>query len=116
MCADTNALEPRPGCIETALQVIGDRWTGLILRDLYTEPMRFGQLESSLKDISPRTLSQRLDHLESKGIVKRSAYSQSPTRYEYALTDKGRELSEVVRAMAAWGHKYREQPALKNYA
>ena len=69
-------------------------------------PMRFQQLQDSLKGIAPNTLSERLRTLEENGVVERRFYSMSPPRAEYVLTAKGRDLGPIVRAMREWGRKY----------
>jgi DNA-binding HxlR family transcriptional regulator len=99
-------LEPRVGCIASAMQIIGNKWTALILRDLAGGPKRFGELEKSVGSINPRTLSQRLDDLERCAIVTRKSYAEVPPRIEYALTRKGEDLMPVLRQMAEWGVKY----------
>ena len=106
------ALEPRIGCIASAMEIIGNKWTALILRDLAAGPQRFGQLEKSLRvgpgasSISPRTLSQRLDDLEAHDIITRRSYAEVPPRCEYTLTDKGHDLIPILEQMALWGSKY----------
>src|SRR5215207_2299954 len=83
---DDEPLEPRIGCIASAMDIIGSKWTALILRDLTGGPKRFGELEKSLAGISPRTLSQRLDDLAGKGVVNRQTFAEVPPRCEYSLT------------------------------
>lgn len=110
------SLEPRVGCIANAMEIIGNKWTALILRDLTTGPKRFGELEKSLSSAyagngstghcSPRTLSQRLDDLQSHGIINRNVFAESPPRCEYSLTGKGQDLLPILRQMAVWGEKY----------
>lgn len=102
------ALEPRIGCIASALEIIGQKWTALVIRDLYEGPKRFSELEKSVEGVNPRTLSQRLDALEEHGIVTRKTYAEVPPRCEYSLTDKGRDLVPILRQMAAWGDKYHQ--------
>lgn len=104
------SLEPKAGCIAGAMEIIGSKWTALILRDLATGPQRFGELEKSVGNINPRTLSQRLDALESHAIVAKKACEDSPSRPEYSLTRKGQDLIPVIEQMAAWGDKYYQQP------
>jgi len=105
-------IEPHIGCIASAMEIIGNKWTALILRDLASGPKRFGELEKSLTDnhgaasISPRTLSQRLDDLAEHGIVNRQSFSEVPPRCEYSLTSKGTDLLPILRQMAIWGEKY----------
>src|SRR5689334_20435379 len=99
-------IEPRVGCIASAMQIIGNKWTALILRDLFSGPRRFGELERSVGDINPRTLSQRLDDLEAHGIIRKQSYAEVPPRTEYSLTEKGEDLLPILKQMATWGTKY----------
>lgn len=90
------------------LDVIGDRWTILILRDLLLgQSGKFKDLLDSLQGISPNLLAQRLKRLEREGIIERSFYSDHPPRAEYRLTEKGHGLAAIVRAMARWGYNHR---------
>ena len=99
-------LEPKSGCIASAMEIIGSKWTALILRDLSAGPKRFSELEKSVGSINPRTLSQRLDDLERHAIITKTSYAEVPPRIEYTLTEKGRDLMPVLRAMSTWGDKY----------
>jgi len=99
-------LEPKVGCIASAMEIIGNKWTALILRDLFAGPKRFGELEKSVGSINPRTLSQRLDDLENCGIVTKQSYAEVPPRIEYTLTKKGEDLLPILKQMAEWGTKY----------
>ena len=105
---DETKLEPKSGCIASAMEIIGNKWTALILRDLSSGPKRFSELEKSVGNINPRTLSQRLDDLERHAIVTKQSYAEVPPRTEYTLTRKGEDLAPVLRAMSAWGDKYYE--------
>lgn len=96
------ALEPKEGCVQAAADIIGSKWTALILRDLAACPQHFCTLEKSVGKINPRTLSQRLDELEARGIVVKEAGS----RPAYTLTQKGEDLIPVLKHMADWGNKY----------
>ena|SRR5581483_8643225 len=104
--AVTKPLEPHTGCIAAAMEIVGNKWTALILRDLFSGPKRFGELEKSVGNINPRTLSQRLDDLERCGVITRQSYAEVPPRTEYTLTKKGTDLQPILRDMAAWGTKY----------
>ena len=104
--SDTPVIEKRVGCIAGAMEIIGNKWTALILRDLTTGPKRFTELEKSVGNINPRTLSQRLDDLEAHGIITKQTFAEVPPRSEYTLTDKGMDLMPVLRQMAEWGNKY----------
>jgi len=93
--------------IARTLDIVGERWTILILRDLVTGgPRKFQDFERSLIGISPNTLSARLKRLEEAGIVERRFYEQHPPRAEYVLTAKGRELGPALRALRSWGEKH----------
>lgn len=100
------ALEPKGGCIAAAMDIIGNKWTALILRDLASGESRFCALEKTVGKINPRTLSQRLDDLEARGIVTKQSYAEVPPRIEYRLTKKGEDLIPILEQMAAWGNKY----------
>lgn len=102
-------IEPRIGCIAAAMQIVGQKWTALIIRDLYDGPKRFGELEHSVGSINPRTLSQRLDALTEQGIITRMSFPEVPPRCEYTLTEKGRDLLPILQSMAAWGEKHTER-------
>jgi DNA-binding HxlR family transcriptional regulator len=99
-------IEQKPGCLKTTLAILGDKWTALILRDLSTRPETFSNLEKTLVGISPRTLSQRLNKLETERIISKSLYCQHPPRCKYSLTKKGTELLSVLIAMSNWGARY----------
>ncbi len=99
-------IEPKCGCIAASLQVIGDKWSGLLVRELTSGPKRFGALQEALQGISPRTLSQRLDALEACCIITKTVFAEAPPRVEYALTKKGEDLIPILQSMVAWGVKY----------
>jgi len=86
--------------------LIGSKWTALIVHDLSEGPRRFTQLEHACHGISPRTLSERLHMLEQEGLVHRRSYPESPPRVEYELTDKGEALLPIIEAMSAFGHSW----------
>ena len=89
--------------VERALEVIGGKWTMLILRELYFGTRRFGELRVALTGISPKTLTERLRILEQQGIVARKIYPEVPPRVEYSLTGRGRTLGPIIDAMREWG-------------
>ena len=98
--------------VARTLEIIGERWTMLILRDLLLDgPCRFQDFERSLAGISPNTLSARLKRLEEHGIVERRFYEQHPPRAEYVLTGKGRQLGPVLKTLLDWGRKHTAAPA-----
>ena len=95
--------EPRCPVVR-ALSVIGERWTLLILRDLFTHPSRrFQDFRESLTGCAPNTLSARLKTLEENGLIERQLYEEHPPRFEYVLTKKGRETGPVLTALRDWG-------------
>ena len=102
----TTPLEPHCGCIAAAMEIIGNKWTALILRDLASGEKRFCSLEKSVGDINPRTLSKRLDELEAHGIIRKQTFAEVPPRVEYTLTEKGEDLIPILQQMAVWGERY----------
>jgi len=96
------------GCpVARTLDLIGERWTILLLRDLLRHgPRKFQDFEASLPGVAPNTLSARLKSLEENGLVRRELYNERPPRLEYVLTEKGKSLGPVVRAMRDWGAKH----------
>src|ERR1700753_3117520 len=90
-------LEPKVGCIASAMEIIGNKWTALILRDMFAGPKRFCELEKSVGNINPRTLSQRLDDLEAHGIITKQSFAEMPPRTEYSLTKKGEDLLPILK-------------------
>ena len=93
-----------------AVELVGRRWTGAILRALLTGPARYNEIRGGIPDISDRMLSERLKELESEGIVVRSVMPESPIRVEYALTDKGRDLENAIMAIAHWAERWVSAP------
>ena len=92
--------------VARTLDLIGERWTILLLRDLLLHgPRRFQDFQSSLPGVAPNTLSTRLKSMEDSGLVRRVLYNERPPRLEYVLTDKGKSLGPIVKAMREWGTK-----------
>ena len=91
--------------VARTLNLIGDPWTPLILRDLLAGLTRFDQIAEDL-GISRNLLTQRLEHLMRGGVVVRTAYQQHPPRYDYALTMAGLDLAPVIMALVAWGDRW----------
>jgi len=92
--------------VAAAAEIIGAKWTALLVHDLSEGPRRFSELEHSCAGISPRTLAERLRALEQEGIVERHSYPESPPRVEYELTDKGESLLPIIDAMREFGHAW----------
>lgn len=91
---------------EHAVQILGKRWTGLLLLALLDGPRRFCELTALVEGLSDRVLSDRLRELELEGIIKRVVYPQIPVRVEYQLTEKGNALKPVVDAIHTWAEQW----------
>ena len=93
--------------VARALDVVGERWSLLILRDLFRKgPLRFQAMEAGLPGLAPNTLSARLKALQAQGVIDSRLCEQHPPRYEYFLTEKGEALRPVIRALFAWGEQH----------
>ena len=113
MSKDADSLEDCP--VVRTLDLIGDRWTILLLRDLLVHgARRFSDFEASLAGLAPTTLSARLKRLEANGLIARAIYNERPPRLEYRLTDKGRSLGPIVAAMRSWGTKHGAEAKTKS--
>jgi DNA-binding HxlR family transcriptional regulator len=104
--APCTGIESRPGCIQTALKILGDKWSPLLIGQLVAGEKSFGELELTLAGISPRTLSARLEKLTADGVLQKKQYCQHPPRYKYDLTNKGKGLLDILEKMAVWGDRY----------
>jgi len=91
--------------VARALSVVGDRWTLLLLRDVFLGARRFEHFEASL-GASPHLLSTRLGKLVEHGILERRPYQERPLRHEYRLTEKGRDLYPVIVGLVGWGDRW----------
>ena len=95
---------PRSPCpIANLLELVGDKWTLLVIRDMLRGRKTYGELLDSPERIPTNILADRLKRLMDAGLISRSAYQERPTRYAYALTEKGASLGEVLIALAQWG-------------
>jgi DNA-binding HxlR family transcriptional regulator len=103
MAKETGAR--RSDCaVAATLDVLGDRWSLLLVRDLlHTGEMRYGDFAGAPESIPTNTLADRLRRLEEAGIVERVPYQEHPPRFRYRLTESGRQLGPVVDALARWG-------------
>ena len=88
------------------LDIVGDKWSLLIVRDMADGKRTYGEFAASPERIPTNILAERLRRLEEAGVVAREAYQERPPRYAYVLTEKGRDLLEVERALERWGKKY----------
>ncbi len=114
MCEDHTVLNheyPGQTCsIAESLEVIGERWSLLIVRDVLNGNRRFGEIQGSL-GVARNVLSARLQRLTAEGILERRPYQQSPERFEYFLTEKGLDLWPALIALLNWGDRYSTNPA-----
>ena len=104
---ETSAFCPR---YRRAIELVGRRWTGAVLRVLLAGPTRFSDITCTVPGLSDRLLSERLKELEAEGIVQRTVFPETPVRIEYALTEKGRALEEVITAVSTWAETWVDQP------
>ena len=101
--------EELPDCpVATTVQLIGNKWKLLILRDLLVRPWRFNELRKDLDGISQKVLTESLQSMESDGIIVRTVYAEVPPRVEYSLSELGRTLRPILDAMQAWGQEYKK--------
>lgn len=91
---------------DRAVEIIGRRWAGAIVRAMLVGATRFTEIRASTPRIADRVLSRRLKDLEADGILTRQVYAETPVRIEYRLTDKGRALGGVVDAISAWANDW----------
>jgi DNA-binding HxlR family transcriptional regulator len=93
--------------IARTLDVVGEKWSLLILRDLFRKgPLRFQDLSEGLGGVAPNTLSTRLKTLEKQGVIGARLYEHHPPRFEYFLTEKGQALGPVLKALHNWGERF----------
>lgn len=99
--------EELPACpVATTVQIIGNKWKLLILRNLLERPWRFNELHRSLKGISQKVLTDSLRSMEKDGIITRTAYPEVPPRVEYALSPLGESMRPILNSMEQWGASY----------
>jgi DNA-binding HxlR family transcriptional regulator len=91
---------------ESAFELLGKRWTGLIIRTLMSGQKRFTDIAETIPNMSARMLTERFKELENEGIVNRKVYPETPVRIEYELTEKGLELSSVMDEIQKWAEKW----------
>jgi DNA-binding HxlR family transcriptional regulator len=102
-----NPIHEATSCaVAACTEILGAKWTALIVHDLSEGARRFTQLEAACPGISPRTLSERLRALEEQGIVDRRSYPERPPRVEYELTEKGGALLPIIAEMRRFGHAW----------
>lgn len=95
-----------PCNIAQSLNIIGDRWTLLIIHEILIGHTTFNEIKKALDGISSNLLSERLKYLEESALITTALYSDHPPRYEYTLTQSGRDLEQVFRAIIVWGRQH----------
>ena len=97
-----------PECpVATTVQLIGNKWKLLIIRNLLQRPWRFNELQRSLEGISQKVLTDSLRSMEQDGIITRTVYAEVPPRVEYALSELGKSMRPILDSMQAWGEAYK---------
>jgi DNA-binding HxlR family transcriptional regulator len=97
----------RSGCpIATTLDLLGDRWTLVIVRDLLTGKSRFGDFLKSPEHIPTNILADRLERLEAFGLLEKASYQENPVRFDYRLSQKGADLLPALQAVCEWANRH----------
>lgn len=91
---------------EFAAELLGKKWTGLLILVLLQGPLRFKDIKREIPDMSDRLITERLKELEEKGIVERSVFPEKPVRVQYQLTSKGKDLEPVINAIQDWAEAW----------
>ncbi len=95
---------------EASIDIIGKKWTGLIIRVLLDGPKRFKDMKEQIPNMSDKMLTDRIKELEALDIIVRNVYPETPVRIEYALTPKGQDLRVVIEAIQNWGERWMLTP------
>jgi len=102
--------EELPECpVATTVQLIGNKWKLLIIRNLLASPQRFSELKKGVPGISQKVLAENLRALEKDGIIDREVFAEVPPRVVYSLSDIGDSLRPIISAMADWGNDYKKE-------
>lgn len=104
-----------PGCsMEAALHILGGKWKGVILYHLFKDgTMRFSELFRTLKGVNQRLLTKQLRELEEDGLISRTVFPVVPPHVEYALTDEGKTLNELIMGLSVWGREWLERRGMR---
>lgn len=94
---------------EAAFELLGKRWTGLIIHALLNGAKRFSDVQEIIPSLSARMLTERFKELEEAGVLTRKVYAEMPVRIEYELTDKGKDLAQVMNEVQSWASKWLPQ-------
>ena len=108
-CGRATALPEPPPEIDATLSVLGGKWKILILWQLMRRPCRFNELRRAITGVSQHMLTEQLRDLESQGVITRTIFAEVPPRVEYALSEHGKSLGDVMRALAEWGKSHLER-------
>jgi DNA-binding HxlR family transcriptional regulator len=108
-CGRATALPEPPPEIDATLSVLGGKWKILILWQLMRRPCRFNELRRAITGVSQHMLTVQLRDLESQGVITRTIFAEVPPRVEYALSEHGKSLGDVMRALAEWGRSHLER-------
>jgi len=100
--------EVHPVCVRfhAAIELIGARWSGAILRAMFTEQTRYAEIKAAVPGLSDTMLAQRLRTLEKEGLIERRVIPATPVQVEYRLTEMGRDLEPVLASVIAWSHRW----------
>ncbi|SDN67640.1 DNA-binding transcriptional regulator, HxlR family [Methylobacterium phyllostachyos] len=99
-----------PGCaVEATLRLIDGKWKGVILYHLLEGTLRFSEIRRRLASVTQRMLTNQLREMEADGLITRKIYAQVPPKVEYSLTERGRSLEPVIRALKTWGDLHADQ-------
>lgn len=101
--------------VACALETVGDRWSFIIIRDLILGATKYGDFLKSPENITTNILADRLKKMEMSGIITKEPYQENPLRYEYSLTEKGQDLTGVLRELINWGLTYIEGTSLPRH-
>jgi DNA-binding HxlR family transcriptional regulator len=104
--AEAGGFLRSPCAVACTLDLVGDKWSLLVVRDLLRGNVTYGELQNSLERIPTNILADRLKRLEAARLIAKSAYQEHPVRYAYDLTEKGKALSDVLLALVRWGKKH----------
>ena len=109
--SDLAAVSPYCPVFQSAVELIGRRWNGAIVRAMLSGSVRFSEFLAKIPGLSDRLLSERLRELEAAGIVERVVHPEMPVRVEYLLTSKGRELQAIVLDISEWAERWHGEAA-----
>ena len=106
MSSDKHTFARSPCAVASTLDIVGDKWSLLVIRDLLRGKTTYGELAESPERIPTNIPAERLRRLEENGLIEKNAYQQRPVRFAYTLTAKGREMGDVLLAFVRWGRRH----------